>query len=64
MGADETKYSKRIEGDRGNHRQAARFDLTGRRYLGITQFDGDRICDRVLLSPEQVESLLAFIGRK
>jgi hypothetical protein len=63
MGADETRYSEKIEGDRGNYQWGARFDITGG-HLGITQFDGDAVKDRVLLWPKQVKELMAFVGRK
>ena len=63
MGADETKYSDKIIGDRGNHKQDIRLDITGRGYLGITQFDGDRIVNRALLSPAQVKALQSFVAR-
>ena len=57
-----TEYSERVEGNRGNHNFGARFDMSDG-YLGITQFDGDAIPDRVLLSPRQVQELLAFIDK-
>ena len=63
LAAHETKYSEKIEGDRGNYRLQVRFDLTGRKYLGITQFDGKEVKDRVLLSPKQVDELRNFLGR-
>jgi hypothetical protein len=58
-----TTYSEKVKGARGNHGWLARFDLTDG-YLGITQFDGEMVKDRVLLSPEQVQELLDFIGQK
>jgi hypothetical protein len=61
MGAPtETKYSDKIAGDKGNYNCEVRFDLTENKYLGITQFDGDTVKDRVLLSPKQVKALIAF----
>ncbi len=60
MGADDTKYSDKIDGDRGNYGWPVRFDKTGRGYLGITQFDGETVKDRVLLSPKQVKALITF----
>ena len=56
-----TRYSERIQGDRGNHKLAVSFDLTGS-HLGINQYDGDRM-DRVLLSPAQVKALIAFVRK-
>lgn len=59
MSAGETKYSDKIPGDRGNYKWSVQLDLTDG-YLGITQFDGDEVKERVLLSPKQVEALLDF----
>ena len=62
MGADQTKYSDQIKGDHGNYEWAVRFDLTGCKYLGITQIDETgRVKDRVLLSPGQVTKLKDFL---
>lgn len=61
MAAGLTKYSEQVEGNTGNHKLPARFDMTDG-YLGITQTEGDRT-DRVLLSPKQVAELLAFVGK-
>jgi hypothetical protein len=58
-----TTYSEKIKGARGNYGWLARFDLTNG-YLGITQFDGEKVCDRALLSPTQVQELLEFIGSR
>lgn len=58
-----THYSEKIKGDRGNFDWAVRFDISGG-YLGITQFEGEAIKDRVLLSPTQVQELLGFVGKK
>ena len=58
-----TTYSDKVKGDRGNYSWIARFDLTDG-YLGITQFDGEAVKDRVLLSPAQLQELLDFIGNK
>lgn len=55
-----TRYSDKIEGDRGNYKWDASFDLTGG-YLGITQAEDGKIKDRVLLSPKQVNELAAFL---
>ena len=58
---DITYYSEKIDGARGNYHWAVRLDITNG-YLGITQFDGEAIKDRVLLSPTQVAELLEFVG--
>lgn len=63
MGADEIKYSKKFPGDRGNYGWSVQFDITGRGYVGITQYNGDEVKDRVLLSPEQFKQLTVF-GRR
>lgn len=55
-----TKYSDSVKGDKGNHNQDARFDLSGG-YLGVTQWDGDKVTDRVLLTPKQVTEMAAFV---
>lgn len=57
-----TYYSEKIKGDRGNFEWLARFDRTDG-YLGITQFDGDAVKDRVLLSPAQIRQLLEFVNQ-
>lgn len=56
-----TRYSEQHKGARGNYGWSARFDIMNG-YLGITQFDGEVVKDRVLLSPSQVQQLLEFIG--
>jgi hypothetical protein len=58
-----THYSEKIKGDRGNHNFESRFDVSDG-YLGITQWDGESVTDRVLLSPAQVQGLLDFVGKK
>lgn len=58
-----TRYSEKLKGARGNYNWAARFDITDG-YLGITQFDGEAVKDRVLLSPAQVQELLEFLGSR
>lgn len=58
-----TRYSEKIKGDRGNFDWEVRFDVTGG-HLGITQFEGAAVKDRVLLSPAQVQELLDFVGKK
>ena len=59
-----TTYSEKIKGSPGNYGWEARFDLTDNEYLGITQFDGETVKDRVLLSPAQVKELVNFVSGK
>lgn len=59
----ETVYSEYITGERGNYQWSARFDMTGGRFLGITQSEDGNVKDRVLLSPKQVKELVDFIGK-
>lgn len=59
----QTRYSDKIEGNRGNFNWSAKYDLTNG-YLGLTQAEGDEVKDRVLLSPAQVKELTEFIERK
>lgn len=61
MQKDRTYYSERIEGARGNYGWGATYDLT-KGYLGITQTEGDKVTDRVLLSPKQVKALTKFLA--
>jgi hypothetical protein len=56
-----TNYSERIPGEPGNHHFAVRFDLTTGGYVGISQYEGEGLTDRVLLSPTQVRVLVAFV---
>ena len=57
---DEIRYSDKIKGDSGNYNWQIRLDAD-RGYLGITQWiDGGEI-ERVLLSPKQLDALLAFL---
>jgi len=58
-----TTYSEKIKGSEGNYDWEVRFDLTDG-FLGITQFEGQTVKDRVLLSPAQVRQLLAFVTEK
>lgn len=64
MDTGRTEYSKPVEGDRGNYKWSARFDMTSGRYLGITQYEGDAVKDRVLLSPAQVDELVKFVATR
>jgi hypothetical protein len=54
------KQSDMIPGSQGNYRWRVRFDLSPQGYLGIDQYDGNELKDRVLLSPAQIEALRAF----
>jgi hypothetical protein len=58
-----TTYSEKIKGSPRNYGWAVRFDLTDG-YLGITQFEGEAVKDRVLLSPAQVRELVNFTAGK
>lgn len=58
---ERTHYSDEIKGERRNYNWTATFDWTTGGFLGITQKDGGDVKDRVLLSPKQVEELLAFV---
>jgi hypothetical protein len=61
MDKAETKYSDMIPGDSRNYEWAVRFDIHAR-YLGITQFEGASVKERVLLSPDQVAALMRFLS--
>jgi hypothetical protein len=63
MARGDTTYSDEVPGARGNYGWPATFDLTDG-YLGITQFEGDTVKDRVLLSPRQVAALVAFVSKR
>lgn len=56
-----TTYSESIKGARGNYHWPVRFDNSGG-YIGITQTEDGKVRDRVLLSPNQVEELIAFVA--
>jgi hypothetical protein len=58
-----TTYSEKIKGNPGNYGWQVRFDLADG-YLGITQFDGETVKDRVLLSPAQIRELVNFTAGK
>ena len=58
---ERTSYSKNIAGAKGNYDWSVKFDRTGG-FIGITQLDGARVKDRVLLSPKQMSELMAFAG--
>lgn len=58
-----TRESEPVAGARGNWHWPVRYDLTSG-YLGITQYETDgAVKDRVLLSPDQVRALVAFVRR-
>lgn len=59
----QTTYSEKVNGIPGNYDWEVRFDLTDG-FLGITQYDGEAVKDRVLLSPGQVRELVNFISGK
>lgn len=58
---DRTDYSNKIAGSRRNYNWPVRFDMSGTGFLGISQFKNGEPKERVLLSPEQVKALLAFV---
>lgn len=62
MSTGDTVYSERISGERGNYGWSVRFDMTDTGFLGISQFDGEQVKDRVLLSPDQVSKLSRFVS--
>ncbi len=68
---EKTVYSDKIPGGKRNYRWPVRFDRTGgkvRGCIGINQYSsetgdaGERLVDRVLLSPAQMTELLEFVG--
>jgi hypothetical protein len=58
-----TYYSEKIKGSPRNYGWAVGFDLTDG-YLGISQYDGEAVKDRVLLSPAQIKELVNFAAGK
>lgn len=68
--SDVTIYSQTVEGDKGNYSWSVRFDKTRSKkhthepgYIGISQFEGGKMQERVLLSPTQAKELVEFISR-
>jgi hypothetical protein len=61
---DRICYSKNILGNWRNYKWSVRFDITTDGFLGITQFDGPILKDRVLMTPAQVQKLLKFLEHK
>ena len=56
-----TVYSSWVRGSWGNYHQKVRFDLADG-YMGIDQpAPQDSVPGRILLSPAQVKTLLAFV---
>jgi hypothetical protein len=58
-----TYYSETIEGHSRNFDLGARFDMSDG-FLGISQKEGDKWTERVLLSPAQVQALQNFIAEQ
>ena len=59
-----THYSQEVPGTPMNHGFVVRFDLTDG-YLGVSQRGRDSTwTNRVLLSPDQIQALLAFVRLK
>lgn len=63
MAKGDTVYSTKVPGARGNYEWPVRFDKSDG-YVGINQYDGDKLTDRVLLSAKQVRELIAFVGKR
>jgi hypothetical protein len=61
MKSGTTEYSAEIEGTTGNYNYPVRFDITDG-FLGVDQTKDGQI-ERVLLSPQQVKELIAFVKR-
>ena len=59
---DETTYSKKFKGDKGNYGWAVSFDVADG-YVGINQHADDGM-GRVLMTPSQMKALLRFLGVK
>jgi len=60
---EQTYYSRREPGEAGNYYRAAQFDVTDG-YVGLTSFEDEHsreVIGRVLLSPRQMKSLIAFV---
>lgn len=55
----EIEYSDKVQGDAQNFNQSVKFDKQ-EGYIGIIQYDGDAVRDRVLLSPKQLKALISF----
>ena len=63
-GTGVTRYGGKIDGDSGNYGWHVRFDANDDGYVGISQYDGQTLTDRVLLSPNQVRALVTFVGKR
>lgn len=61
MARGDTTYSEKIKGARGNYNWTVRFEKTDG-FLGVTQYEGETIKDKVLLSPDQVRELVSFVS--
>ncbi len=62
MQAGVTTYGKEIRGARGNYYWSVRFDAIDG-FIGICQYENGDLKDRILLSPKQVDELMAFIRK-
>ena len=56
---EQTIYSKKFKGDKGNYGWPVEFDATGG-YVAINQVSHD-MTSRILLSPSQYKALLRFV---
>lgn len=59
----QTHYSDKIKGERGNYNWPVLYDMTDG-FLRISQSDGDKVKDCVLLSPKQVKALVDFVQKR
>ena len=59
-----TRQSRWIEGDGGNYLWRVMFTFTTDDYLGIHQSDLRGVIEGVVLAPDQVHALRAFLGRR
>jgi len=58
-----TRYSQCIKGTARNYNWSVSFDDTDG-YVGINQLEGERVKDRILLSPAQVKAMTKFVQSK
>lgn len=56
-----TVYSDEMAGDDGNYDWSIRVDYTARGYVGITQYEGGCVKDRVLLTEAQWRAAVRFV---
>lgn len=61
IASEETVYSDEVKGATANYNWSARFDMSGGKFLGISQTHDDGTIERVLLVPAQIRALKAFL---